>query len=141
MKGPATPPGREPVYFSYIVHFRPEELGLDLPVTVFKAAVQKALAAEGISMGQWQRVPVPAQSVFQDLQGYGKGCPWTCGFYGKEIRYRGEDYPETIKFIAEHSYLSSVYPPNTMELMEQYVAGFTKVMSRPDAISRLAQGN
>jgi len=139
LKGPATPPGREPVYFSYIVRFRPEELGLDLPVPVFKAAVQKALAAEGIAMSQWQRVPVPAQSVFQDMEGYGKGCPWNCALYGKKIRYRGEDYPETLKFIAEHAYLGGVYPPNTMELMALFVAGLRKVMARPDAILRLAQ--
>jgi dTDP-4-amino-4,6-dideoxygalactose transaminase len=138
VSGPITPAGREPVYFSYIVEFRPQEAGLDLPVTVFKAAVQKLLAAEGVGMGQWQRVPVPAQSVFQDMQGYGKGCPWTCAHYGKPIRYCGEDYPETLRFIAEHSYLSGVYPPNTMELMELYAEGFRKVMSRPDAIARIA---
>ncbi|MBT3286075.1 MAG: DegT/DnrJ/EryC1/StrS family aminotransferase [Victivallales bacterium] len=139
LRGPTTPAGREPVYFSYIVKFLPEELGLDLPVPVFKAAVQKMLAAEGVSMGQWQRVPVPAQSVFQDMQGYGKGCPWTCGFYGKQIQYRGEDFPETIKFIAEHSYLAGVYPPNTMALMELYVEGFRKVMGRPEEIAKLAE--
>lgn len=140
LKGPVTPPGREPVYFSYIVRFRPEELGLDLPVPVFKAAVQKALAAEGIAMSQWQRVPVPAQSVFKDMEGYGKGCPWSCSLYGKNIRYRGEDYPETLRFIAEHAYLGGVYPPNTMELMELFVAGMRKVMDRPEALRRLAEG-
>jgi dTDP-4-amino-4,6-dideoxygalactose transaminase len=139
LKGPATPAGREPVYFNYIVRFLPEELGLDLPVVAFKAAVQKALAAEGIAMNQWQRVPVPAQSVFQDMAGYGKGCPWSCGFYGKKISYRGEDYPETIKFIAEHAYLGGVYPPNSMELMRLFVEGMKKVLSRPDAILRLAR--
>ncbi len=81
-------------------------------------------------MGQWQTMPVPAQSVFQEMEGYGKGCPWNCRHYGKKIKYRGEDYPETVKFIAEHAYLGGVYPPNTMALMKRYVAGFKKVMSR-----------
>jgi len=137
IKGPYTPPNREPVYFSYIVEFRPDEVGLDVPVSKFKPAVQKALAAEGVGLGQWQRVPVPAQSVFQDLQGYGKGCPWSCGWYGKEVKYRGDDYPVTIKFIAEHAYLSGVYPPNTMDLMQCYVQGFQKVMAQPEAIMKL----
>ncbi|OGV71756.1 MAG: hypothetical protein A3K19_25390 [Lentisphaerae bacterium RIFOXYB12_FULL_65_16] len=137
LKGPYTPPRREPVYFSYIVRFCPDELGLDVPMGKYKAAVQKALAAEGIGTGQWQRVPVPAQSVFKDMQGYGKGCPWNCKHYGRKFKYRGEDYPRTIKFIAEHAYLSAVHPPNTMKLMKLYVEGFKKVMSQPEAILKL----
>jgi len=139
LKGPYTPPNREPVYFSYIVEFRPQELGLDVPLAKYKAAVQKALAAEGIGLGQWQRVPVPAQDVFQDMQGYGKGCPWTCGFYGRKITYRGDDYPETIRFIAQHAYLAAVHPPNTMDLMKRYVAGFKKVLGQPKAILKLIE--
>ena len=137
VKGPHTPPNREPVYFNYIVRFVPSELGFDVPVEKFKAAAQKALAAEGIGLGQWQRTPVPAQSVFRDMQGYGKGCPCNCAHYGRKIQYRGEDFPATIKFIAEHSYLSAVYPPNTLDLMKQYVAGFKKVMGEPKALKRL----
>lgn len=139
VKGPYTPPGREPVYFSYIVEFRPQEVGLDVPVEKFKAAAQKALSAEGIGLGQWQKMPVPAQAVFQSKDGYGKGCPWTCKFYGRDIQYRGEDYPETVKFIAEHAYLSGVFPPNTMALMKRYVEGFKKVMARAKDIMKLAE--
>ena len=137
--GPYTPPEREPVYFSYIVEFRPKEVGLgDVPMATYKAAMQKALAAEGVGLGQWQKMPVPAQSVFTDMQGYGKGCPWKCKFYGRKIKYRGSDYPVTEKFIAEHAYLSGVYPPNTMSLMKRYVKGFQKVMSRAKDIIKLA---
>ncbi|MBN2452210.1 MAG: DegT/DnrJ/EryC1/StrS family aminotransferase [Lentisphaeria bacterium] len=139
LKGPCKPANREPVYFSYIVEFRPEELGLDVPIASFKAAMQRALAAEGIGLGQWQRVPVPAQSVFQNKQGYGRGCPWSCAFYGREITYRGEDYPVTVDFIARHAYLAGVFPPNTMELMERYVAGFRKVSGRPEALQKLIE--
>ncbi|NOZ20578.1 MAG: DegT/DnrJ/EryC1/StrS family aminotransferase [Planctomycetes bacterium] len=139
--GPYTPPEREPVYFSYIVEFRPKEVGLgDVPMEKYKTAVQKALAAEGIGMGQWQKMPVPAQSVFKDMKGYGKGCPWTCKFYGKKIKYDGADYPVTNQFIAEHAYLTGVYPPNTMALMKRYVKGFQKVMSRPKDIMKLVDG-
>ena len=71
------------------------------------------------------------------MQGYGKGCPRTCSFYGRKIAYRGEDYPVTIKFIAEHAYLSAVHPPNTMDLMKRYVEGFKKVLGQPKAIQKL----
>ena len=50
------------------------------------------------------------------------------------MTYRGEDYPRTLDFIARHSYLRGVHPPNTMELMELYIQGFKKVMSQFDEL-------
>lgn len=137
VKGPYTPDYADPVYFSYVVEFRPEEVGLDVPVKQFKAAVIHALRAEGIGLGQWQTMPVPAQSVFQKKEGYGKGCPWTCPF-GRDVDYRAEDYPETVRFIESHSYLRGVHPPNDMRLMELYVKGFRKVMDNIHRVMALA---
>jgi len=135
---PVTPPGRNPCYFSYVVEFRPDELGLDVPVRKFRLAAQKALAAEGVSLGQWQTRPVPGQTVFMDQVGYGKGCPWTCKFARKRIKYRPEEYPETLKFLDAHSYLRGVHPPNTMALMKRYVNAFEKVFSNVDQWIHLA---
>ena len=135
LAGPYTPDYADPVYFSYVVEFRPQELGLDVPVAQFKRAVQAALRAEGIGLGQWQTMPVPAQDVFQEKKGYGRGCPWTCPF-GRDVEYRAEDYPETVKFIESHSYLSGVHPPNDMDLMGRYVAGMRKVV---DNIGRVME--
>ncbi|MBR4673439.1 MAG: DegT/DnrJ/EryC1/StrS family aminotransferase [Victivallales bacterium] len=139
LRGPYTPAGREPVYFSYIVRFCPEELGLDVTMAEYKEAMQKILAAEGIRMGQWQRKPVPAQDVFTKKMGYGKGCPWDCKHYNHEITYRGEDYPVTVNFIASHAYLGGVFPPNDMNLMKTYVEGFKKVTSQPDKIMKVIE--
>ncbi len=135
---PPCPPDREPVYFSYVVEFCPDEVGLDVPAGEFKNAVITALRAEGIGLGQWQSRPVPGQDVFLKRVGYGKGCPWTCR-WGREVEYRGEDYPRTIDFIERHSYLGGVHPPNTMELMELYVEGFKKVLARAKDIVELAR--
>ena len=130
LDGPYTPPERQPVYFSYVVTFRPDQVGLaDVPMADYKSAVIAALRAEGIGLGQWQSRPVPGQDVFLKRIGYGKGCPWTCR-WGREVTYRGEDYPRTIDFIASHSYLAGVYPPNTMELMQLYIEGIKKVLGR-----------
>ena len=135
---PPCPPEREPVYFSYVVEFCPEQLGLDEPVEEYKKAVIAALRAEGIGLGQWQSRPVPGQDVFLKRVGYGKGCPWTCRF-GREVTYRGEDYPRTLEFIARHSYLGGVYPPNTMELMTLYVEGLRKVLAQAKETIELAR--
>ena len=74
LKGPFEPADRKPVYFSYIVDFRPQELGLDIPAPKFKAAMIKILRAEGIGFGQWQTRPVPSMEIFQHHDAYGKGC-------------------------------------------------------------------
>ena len=131
VEGPFTPRGINPCYFSYVVEFKPEQLGVKMLARQFREAAQAALRAEGVGMGQWQSRPVPGQTVFQERKGYGKGCPWSCKFARKGIVYRGDDYPETVKFLDAHSYLSSVFPPNDMRLMKRYVKGFKKVFSQP----------
>ena len=125
----ACPPDRNPCYWTYVAEFRPEQLGLEVPVNEFRRSAESALRAEGVPISQWQHVPVPAQDVFQTMEGYGRGCPWTCRF-GRQIEYRGEDYPNTLRFLERHSCLGGVYPPNTMELMALYVQAFQKVMAR-----------
>jgi len=132
VEGPYIPDYANSCYFSYVVTFRPDQLGVDMEARPFREAAEKALAAEGVHMGQWQTMPVPAQAVFQHKRGYGKGCPWTCRF-GRDIEYRAEDYPETVRFLDSHSYLPGVYPPNDMTLMECYLKAFRKVMSNPKA--------
>ncbi len=124
----ARPADRKPVYWLYVLNFRPDQLGLDVPLGQFREAAEKALRAEGVPIGQWQKMPVPAQDVFQTGEGYGRGCPWTCRF-GRKIEYRGEDYPNTLRFLESHSCVSGVYPPNTMDLMKLYVQAFEKVLS------------
>lgn len=137
-EGPYTPDYANPCYFSYVVTFRPDQLGLDLTPEQWKQAAQKALAAEGVGLGQWQTRPVPAQDVFKDRVGYGKGCPWTCPFGRGDITY-DEDYPLTVDFIKAHAYLGGVYPPNTMELMKLYVDGFRKISENAAQVVQLAQ--
>ncbi|MCE5237581.1 DegT/DnrJ/EryC1/StrS family aminotransferase [bacterium] len=137
-EGPYTPDYANPCYFSYVVTFKPEELGLDLTPAQWKRASQKALAAEGVGLGQWQTRPVPAQDVFHDRIGYGKGCPWTCQYGRGNIQY-DEDYPRTVDFIDAHAYLGGVYPPNTMALMQQYVDGFRKISENATRVVELAQ--
>ena len=125
--GPYTPDYAEPVYFSYVVEFRPHELGLDIEPLEFRKAMEYALAAEGVRMSQWQRMPVPAQDVFQARVGYGKGCPWTCPYGRGDVYYDPDEYPRTWEFVASHSYLPGVYPPNDMGLMKRFVEAFAKV--------------
>jgi len=139
MKGPFTPDYANPCYFSYVVEFCPEELGLDVTKEEWKRAAQQALAAEGVGLGQWQRMPVPAQDVFQARVGYGRGCPWSCPFARRSVTYDAAEYPRTIEFIESHAYLSGVHPPNDVELMERYLAAFAKISDNATRVIELAR--
>ena len=86
-----------------------------------------------MNVGQWQRTPVPAQEICQTQIGYGKGCPWTCG-YGRPIEYRQEDYPVATAFIDSHFYIYDVNPPNDLGLMKLYIAAFERVMTNLDDV-------
>ena len=77
---PTIPPDRTSVYHLYRLRFDPKALGLAVAPNEFRAKVQMALRAEGVQANRWQNRPVPAQRLFQDRRGYGKGCPWSCPF-------------------------------------------------------------
>ncbi|MGQ9626829.1 MAG: DegT/DnrJ/EryC1/StrS family aminotransferase [Anaerolineae bacterium] len=134
---PYIPSDRTTNYHKYRVRLKPEELGLEIKPTEFRDKVMAALKAEGVSVALWQTFPLPANPLFQEMLGYGKGCPWSCPFYGKKIEYRTEDYPETVKLldssivVAEESY--PLYC-QTEELMKYYVAAFEKVFSNIDEV-------
>ena len=85
---PFTPEGCEPVYYNYVVGFNPMALGLDISARTSREKVQEALRAEGVPTGQWQRLPVPSQEIFQNQIGYGTGCPWRCN--NSTVEYRTE---------------------------------------------------
>ena len=138
VQGPHVPAYADPCYFGYVVGFRPEEVGLDVAPRTWRLAAQKALNAEGLSLGQWQSMPVPAQDVLQQRVGYGKGCPWTCPFGRGDISYDAGEYPRTTEFIDAHSYLSGVYPPNDINLMRRYVDGFRKVSENAQRVLEVA---
>ncbi len=129
---PYVPEECEHVYYNYVVGFNPDELGLDISPRTLREKVQKALTAEGVPTGQWQRLPVPEQEIFQARVGYGKGCPWKCT--DSEVQYNKGDYPEASNFIDSHCYVFDVNPPNGLQLMKLYVEAFQKVMDNLDQI-------
>ena len=106
---------------------------MDISSKTLREKVQEALTAEGMHVGQWQRASVPAQEIFQNRIGYGKGCPWTCG-YARPVEYRKEDYPNATAFIDSHFYVFDVNPPNDLDLMKRYVEAFEKVMDNVDRL-------
>ena len=127
---PATPSDRTHIYHKYRVRLDAKSLGIDIEPKDFRDKVMKALIAEGVDIVLWQHFPLPENPLFQNKEGYGKGCPWTCPSYGKEISYNPEDYPESRKLIDFSLVVcSEPYPVycQSMDLMKCYVEGFRKV--------------
>jgi len=127
---PYVPPDRTHVWWMYVVRFDPKKAGVNLTPREFRIALEKALHMEGVAVGQWQIMPVPAQDLFQTKMGYGsRGCPWTCHFYGKDITYRGSDYPVASALCEDYTVIAGIAPPNGLDLMEQYAEAFRKVFN------------
>lgn len=142
---PVVPPDRTHVYFFYPILVRPEELGLsDVSVHDFRNALERAIAAEGLGIMRWQPTPVPAQVLFQEQRGYGRGCPWTCGHARPGIEYRLEEYPVAEEICLRRLVLgqsfSSFGPPHGTRTMARYAEVFSKVLvEERDALIALAR--
>jgi len=93
----------------------------------WRIAVEKALFKEGVQVGQWQTMPVPAQDLFQTKKGpSASGYPWSFTEAGKKIRYRAEDYPNAIDFCKRYTVVAGIHPPNDKELMAKYARAFKR---------------
>jgi len=130
---PWVPEDRTCVFYTYVLNISPEPLGREVEAPRFRQKVEAALKAEGVPVGRWQSMAVPAQDVFQSRIGYGKGCPWSCRHAG-DVSYDAADYPVTNGFVATNLYLHGIWPPNGPDLMRAFADAIVKVMSQPEAV-------
>ena len=90
---PTEPEGFHHTWYNYTSRIDMETIGWTGDPTRMRDAVMKALQAEGVPVSVWQRYILPAMTVFQAKNAYGKGCPWSCGSAGTGVEYRPENYP------------------------------------------------
>lgn len=144
VKPPVTPEGYIHAWHLYKVRLFPEELGIkDIHPKRFRWAVQKALFEEGVDLFEWHNMPVPSQKVFKNKAAFGKGCPWNCqntSQKSKDMVYDGFDYPVCVDMFDRSFCISPIYPPNTLELMEQIVGAFRKVFDNLDEVLDFSKG-
>ncbi len=128
---PYCPPECKHVYFMYNVRFDPHAAGMDVDPRTFRVAIEKALYKEGVLVGQWQTMPVPAQDLFQSKLGYGgSSYPWSINeSKGIHYNYRAEDYPVAQNLCDTYTIVHGLHAPNGHALMEKIVEAFQKVFS------------
>lgn len=134
---PYVPDDRTSIYYKYRVRFETDLLGIDLPARKFRDRLIDGLEAEGVGATLWHREPMPSFPIFQEKEGWGKGCPWSCQYYGRDIVYRREDYPEAVKLLEGSINIGDDDAPifcQDLELMEYYVEGIRKVLDHLDEL-------
>jgi perosamine synthetase len=134
---PYIPADRTSIYHKYRVRFDLDALGLKVAPTEFRDRLFAALEAEGVAVSLWHVEPMTSFPIFQTKKGYGKGCPWSCPFYGKPITYNPADYPEAIRLPQTSIIINDESCPiyvQDLELMEMYVTAIQKVLSDPEKL-------
>jgi dTDP-4-amino-4,6-dideoxygalactose transaminase len=126
---PYCPPVCKHVYFMYNVRFDPKTAGVDCEPRRFRIAVEKALYKEGMLVGQWQTIPVPAQDIFQSKLGYGQSSyPWAVNkARGIQYDYNVEGFPVAKLLCDTYTAVHGIHAPNGLELMQKIVEAFHKV--------------
>lgn len=132
---PSCPQNGKHVYWFYAVRFDPNAAGVDAEPRRFRIAVEKALYQEGVLVGQWQTMPVPAQDLFQSKLGIGRGYPWKINEEcGVTYNYDPNDFPVAQMLCDTYTNIHSIHPPNGLELNEKIVAAFHKVFANLDEV-------
>jgi perosamine synthetase len=131
---PYCPPECKHVYFMYNVRFDPSAAGVNCDRRTFRIAVEKALYKEGMLVGQWQTMPVPAQDLFQSMLGYGGSRhPWAINeAKGATYNYDPGQFPVAQMLCDTYTVVHGVHAPNGKPLMDKIVAAFNKVFANLD---------
>jgi Predicted pyridoxal phosphate-dependent enzyme apparently involved in regulation of cell wall biogenesis len=131
---PYCPPNCKHVYFMYNLRMDPKAAGVKCEPRRFRIAVEKALYKEGVLVGQWQTMPVPAQDLFQSKLGYaGTGYPWTINeAKGVKYNYDPSQFPVAQMLCDTYTVVHGVHAPNGKAQMEKIVAAFKKVFASLD---------
>ena len=132
---PIVPGDRTHTYYHYSVQVHPGQLAMQIEAGKLRAAVMKALAAENVDVMRWQKVPVPAQPLFQNKTGYGNGSPWNCP--GGDVSYDVNQYPNAFASIDSSFAVRRLVPPNGVEQMDCCANAFEKVFAQIDRVVEL----
>lgn len=127
---PSEPADRTGTIHKYRVTFDASAMGVSAPPKTVRAALIKALRAEGLEVVMWQSQPVPGQTLFRDKTGYGSGVPWSVWNVESPVRYDLDQFPQTTRLLDSSLVLFSqscpIFPQPT-ELIDAYAEAFARV--------------
>ncbi len=125
---PAEPKHHEHCWYNYTMRFDMKALGHERDAKVFRDKIIQAMHAEGVQTGVWQNFILPAMTVFQAKNAYGKGCPWSCP-HAQPVDYSVHQYPMAQKHCDAHTGMTSpLRAPNGPDAVALTAKGIRKVM-------------
>ncbi len=134
---PQTPAGHTHTFYNYMTRFDMEALGHVDDAPAFRDKINKALNAEGASVGVWQGWLAPKMSAFAAKNAYGKGCPWSCQ-HAAEVDYSLDQFPVGQKHCDWHTGLTMpLRSPNGTDVAEKVGQAFRKVMENIDQVEKI----
>jgi len=131
---PREPDGYEHNWYNYTVRFDMDALGHVQDAAAFRDRVMKAIQAEGAPVHVWQRFILPAMTVFQAKNGYGKGCPWSCRHAGR-VDYSPARFPAAQRHCDWHVGMTvPLRAPNGPRVAELVAKAIRKVIENLDQL-------
>jgi len=132
---PVVPDDRTHVYFTYRLRFDPEKIGIDLSGRKFREAIEKALFMEGVPVGQSDKMSLYKHPLFREQMGYGKHCPWSCGFYSNDPQPLDDDlFTHVNRLFENYTVIRGIHAPNSTPLMDLYIEAVEKVFHHLDEV-------
>jgi perosamine synthetase len=121
IKTPEIPSYAEPSFNWWAGYVKPEEIGLKTPQEYVKR-----LDKDGKLLSIIYPEPLYMTKIFQDLVGFGHGCPWDCKHYGKKIEYNKGLCPNVEKISPNLIHLG-LQPNFRKEHLDYIVSKFKKI--------------
>ncbi len=137
---PTVPDDRTHMWHMLRFRFDPEAAGLHgVTPGRFRAALRRALLAEGVPLTHYQIIPLPGQPVFQEKSAYPNGLPWTLPGTNPQ-RYDLADYPVTCQVIEDSLCLRRMHlNPDAGPALDEYATAFERVWENLDRIGKFAR--
>jgi len=131
---PVEPEGARHNWYNYTLRFDMESLGHVHDASAFRYKLVEAMQAEGVDTGVWQGYILPAMTVFQAKNGYGKGCPWDCP-HAAPVDYSLERFPVAQRHCDTHIGMTvPLRPSNGPEVARLTAAAIRKVMENVEEL-------
>ena len=124
---PMAPEGHGHMYYNFTSRIDMDAIGWTGDPRRMRDALMKALQAEGVPVSVWQNFILPAMTVFQAKNAYGKGCPWHCG-EAAAVDYDPAAFPVARTHCDTHLGMThAIRLPNGPEQVKAVAEGFRKV--------------
>ena len=132
---PTEPEGHTHNWYNYTNRIDMNAIGWTGDPVRMRDAIMKAVQAEGVAgFSVWQRFILPAMTVFQAKNAYGKGSPWA-EHDSLDVDYSPEDFPVAQRHATTHIGMTMpLRAPNGPEVARLVGQAIRKVLDNIDQV-------